>query len=315
MLPITLEGRLLPIVPCRNKAPICPGGFNAATTDPVAIAVLWQDYSGPQVGVPTGSVSGIDVLDVDPRNGGDRWFHEHRADIPQTRTHETPSGGLHLIFWHSLGLRGSTSRIARGIDVKADGGGVVWHPSSGGRVLCEGPILDLPQWIFDLATRNSSSAVYSLAATDGEWTGSSPTPSSPPGATVAGLPVSSRRDGPLVDIGPERRLPKPLYIKVCRLVPVGGIVTGHDQRRARGALSMLIDKCEGRNNSLNWAAHEIFRPLVAAGVLTYGAAESLLFDAARLNGYVAKDGAAAALATIRSGLRRADPSTSGPSLA
>lgn len=156
MRPITLEGRLLPIFPCRNRRPTCPGGFKAATTDPVAIAVLWQNYSGSgcQVGVATGSVSGIDILDIDPRHGGDRWFHQHRAEIPTTRTHETPGGGWHLVFQHSPGLRCTNSVVARGVDVKADGGYVVWHPKSGLRVLCEGPVAEWPEWILEAAREN-----------------------------------------------------------------------------------------------------------------------------------------------------------------
>jgi hypothetical protein len=273
--------------------------------------VLWQRcYSGTQVGVATGSLSGIDVLDVDPRKGGDRWFHEHRAEIPTTRTHETPSGGWHLIFRHSPGLRCSQGVIARGIDVKADGGGVVWYPKSGLRVLCEGPVAEWPQWILDLA-RNSSSA-SSLA--DGESAGSSPTsvPSSP--VVAAGLPVSSNGGGGPLVARAERKLPKPLYYKLVQLVPVGGNVTCHDQRRARGALSMLIEKCagEGRNAALNWSAFVVFRELIASGVVTRAAAETLLFDAATMNGYLAKDGEAATRRTIQSGLD-ADPNTGGPS--
>jgi Bifunctional DNA primase/polymerase, N-terminal len=313
MRAITLDGRLLPIVPCRDKAPICPGGFNAATTDPVAIAVLWQRcYSGTQVGVATGSVSGIDVLDVDPRKGGDRWYHQHRTEIPTTRMHETPSGGWHLIFRHSPGLRCSQGVIARGIDVKADGGGVVWHPKSALRVLCEGPVAAWPQWLLDLAG-NSSSAAFSLAAAGGELTGSSPTPVTSQGM-AAELPAYSREGGGPLVARAERRLPKPLYYKLVRLMPVGGNVTAHDQRRARGALSMLIEKCagEGRNAALNWSAFVVFRELIASGVVTRAAAESLLLDAATLNGYVAKDGEAATRRTIQSGLG-ADPNTGGPS--
>jgi hypothetical protein len=315
MRPIILEGRPLPIFPCRNKFPFAGShGFLNATADPVAIRALWQKFPSLQFGVATGSASGIDVLDIDPRHGGDRWFHEHRADIPQTRTHETPSGGWHLIFRHSPGLRCRKIKVDRktesGVEIKADGGYVVWYPASAGRVLCEGPVAEWPQWLLNLAG-NSSSAAFSLAG--GELAGSSPTPVTSQGM-AAGLPVSSNGGGGPLVARAERRLPKALYYKLVQLVPVGGNVTGHDQRRARGALSMLIEKCagEGRNAALNWSAFVVFRELIAAGVVTRAAAESLLLDAAMLNGYVAKDGAVAALATIRSGLG-ADPNTGGPS--
>ena len=45
-----------------------------------------------------------------------------------------------------------------------------------------------------------------------------------------------------------RELPKPLYFQLCRLMPVGGKVTRHHQRRVRGILhSMVIEKREYRN--------------------------------------------------------------------
>jgi hypothetical protein len=319
MRAITLEGRLLPIVPCRNRQPICEGGFNAATTDPVAIAVLWQRcYSGTQVGVATGSVSGIDVLDVDPRKGGDRWYHQHRTEIPTTRMHETPSGGWHLIFRHSPGLRCSISRIARGIDVRADGGGVVWHPKSGLRVLCEGPVAEWPQWLLLLA-ENSTSAAASAA----DGAGSPPMPGTASSrAVAAGLPVYSReRDGALLMVR-AGEVPKALYFKVLDLVPISTAknlnilntrvdalpsqrVTCRHQRYVLSILRALMEKRENRNKALNDAAF-CFRPLIAAGVLTYPAAASLLIDAATLNGYVAKDGRRAAILTIRSGLGAAN---------
>ena len=70
--------------------------------------------------------------------------------------------------------------MARGVEIKADGGYVVWYPTSAGRVLCEGPVAEWPQWILELATRNSPSA----ASADGKSAGSSP-------GMAAELPVAS----------------------------------------------------------------------------------------------------------------------------
>jgi len=99
MRQILLEGRALPIFPCRfDKRPTCPHGFKDAVADAAGIAQLWSLYYGSLIGVPTGAASSLDVIDVDPRKGGDRWFQENRARLPLTRTHETPSGGWHLTF-------------------------------------------------------------------------------------------------------------------------------------------------------------------------------------------------------------------------
>jgi hypothetical protein len=51
---------------------------------------------------------------------------------------------LHFIFKHRAGLRNSESKIAPGVDVRAEGGYIVWWPASGCRVLCEGPVAPWP---------------------------------------------------------------------------------------------------------------------------------------------------------------------------
>ena len=78
------------------------------------------DIKGWQlVGVPTGSVSGFDVLDVDVAGLG--WLDEVWDRLPPTRTHATRSGGRHLFFKHVDGLRKLTkqnqdARLARDYD-------------------------------------------------------------------------------------------------------------------------------------------------------------------------------------------------------
>jgi Bifunctional DNA primase/polymerase, N-terminal/Primase C terminal 2 (PriCT-2) len=152
---ISLEGSALPIFPCRaDKKPACPHGFYDAVSDPNDVADLFRRYPAPLIGVPTGSASGIDAVDIDPRHGGDRWLAEHRTDIPQTRTHETPSGGFHLLFCHAPGLRCSADdRIAHGVDVRSTGGYIVYWPRHACRVLVEGPIADWPEWLLQEAMK------------------------------------------------------------------------------------------------------------------------------------------------------------------
>jgi hypothetical protein len=96
------------------------------------------------IGVATGVISGIAVIDIDPRRGGDRWFFENRDRLPKTRTHETQSFGQHLIYRHLPGLQCSKDEIAPGVEIKADGGYIIWWPAHGGRVLCEGPVAEFP---------------------------------------------------------------------------------------------------------------------------------------------------------------------------
>lgn len=122
----------LPVFPCAaDKRPTCPHGFRDATRDPEAIRTLWRRHPGPLIGVPTGAVSGIDVLDVDPRHGGHDWLAAHADHLPQTRTHRTRSGGWHLLFACDGRLRNSAGRLASGVDIRAGGGYVIWWPALG----------------------------------------------------------------------------------------------------------------------------------------------------------------------------------------
>jgi Bifunctional DNA primase/polymerase, N-terminal len=140
----------LPCFPCHaNKRPATPGGYKDATSDPDAVYELWRRYPGPLIGVPTGKISGLDVLDIDPRHGGDTWFVEHEARLPVTRVHQTRGGGLHLFLQHESGLRCSTGRIAAGVDVRAEGGYVIWWPAEGLRVTCERLLAGWPSWLRD----------------------------------------------------------------------------------------------------------------------------------------------------------------------
>ena len=145
-----MEGRALHIFPCRaDKRPTSPHGYKDAVADLAGIARLWSLHPGQIIGVATGVISGIDVLDIDTRRGGDQWFHQHRDHLPITRTHETRNGGLHLIFRHTPGLPNTTDRIAPGVETISDGRHVIWWPSHGYRVLCEGPVAEFPRWLLD----------------------------------------------------------------------------------------------------------------------------------------------------------------------
>jgi hypothetical protein len=138
----------LPCFPCRaNKTPASPRGFKDATCDSGALKELWRGHPGPLVGVPTGDVSGLDVLDIDPRHGGASWLRQHRHRLPSTRVHRTRSGGLHLLFQHKAGLRCSAGKIAAGVDVRAAGGYVIWWPGVGLPVLAKVPIATWPNWL------------------------------------------------------------------------------------------------------------------------------------------------------------------------
>jgi hypothetical protein len=104
------------------------------------------------VGVQTGERNGFDVLDVDPAGVG--WYSQNFDAIPATWAQSTPRG-LHLFFRHAPGLRCSTSRIAPGVDVRAEGGYVI-HWRREGLPFEEHPICDWPAWLLEEATRKDA---------------------------------------------------------------------------------------------------------------------------------------------------------------
>jgi hypothetical protein len=146
---LELSVRGLHCFPCAgSKRPTCPNGFKNATVDHDALRTLWVVHPGPLVGVRTGEGSNLTVLDVDPKHSEAlSWWAENRNELPPTRVHRTRAGGLHLLFQHVPGIKCSAGKLARGIDIRNDGGYVVWWPASGYPVLHDGPTAGMPLWL------------------------------------------------------------------------------------------------------------------------------------------------------------------------
>jgi hypothetical protein len=144
-----LASQGLPCFPCANsKRPTCPRGFHDATCNPERLRALWRQYPGVLVGVSTGEASNLLAVDIDAKHPEAKsWWSENRDGLPTTRVHRTRSGGLHLLFRHVRGLKCSAGKLAPGVDVRNDGGYVIWWPAAGMPVLCEGPIAELPTWL------------------------------------------------------------------------------------------------------------------------------------------------------------------------
>jgi hypothetical protein len=135
---------------CACKAPF-PGSasFKDATADPEGLRRLWQRYPGWLVGVPTGSVSGFDVLDLDFARHQEAvdWWRANKSGIPITLIHRTRSGGIHCLFRHDDGTRSVNGWFEAGVDVKANGGYIIWWPAHGCEIACNALISDWPRWL------------------------------------------------------------------------------------------------------------------------------------------------------------------------
>jgi P4 family phage/plasmid primase-like protien len=136
-----------------------------ASTDHEQISQWWTGQPTANIGVRTGNVSGLVVLDVDGEEGQrtlTTWQAQY-GDLPETPRQST-GRGFHYFFRHSgPHVRIPSRRIADGLDVKADSGCVVGpgsiHANGARYAWLEGFSLDdvelaeMPDWLLDLATR------------------------------------------------------------------------------------------------------------------------------------------------------------------
>jgi len=144
----------------KGKHPATVNGFKEATTDETKIQD-WFDTDIPRnIGIATGIVSGIWVLDLDEIGALDELEKQH-GKLPRTPTAKTgrANGGQHFYFQYPDGIEiGSRIKNIPGIDVKGNGGYVVAPPSihHTGKIYewiispddCEFALA--PQWLIDL---------------------------------------------------------------------------------------------------------------------------------------------------------------------
>lgn len=92
-----------------------------------------QRWPQCNVGIVTGEISGLVVLDIDPKHGGaaslTKLIQEH-GPLPHTVEAHTGGGGRHLYFSHPGGVVRNKVGLAPGIDLRGDGGCVVAPPST-----------------------------------------------------------------------------------------------------------------------------------------------------------------------------------------
>jgi len=146
------DGRCTCGTGCKSpgKHPLTRHGKDDATTDLTQVTMWWDRWPWANVGIRP--PAGVVVLDVDPRNGGDVALRElcrQHAQLPQTLTARTGSGGLHIWLAYAGRARG---QLCRGVDVKTERGYVVVPPSlhiSGRRYewLMALPTARAPRWV------------------------------------------------------------------------------------------------------------------------------------------------------------------------
>lgn len=146
----------------QGKSPLCTKGFKDATTDKVVLQEWNKKFSDCNIGIPTGHINNIFVVDIDGEQGFESLNRLEviygKLDAPTVKTGK----GKHLYFKmpENVELKCSTSKIADHIDIRANGGYVVAPPSiheNGHRYTWENFALnqDFPQapsWLISLIT-------------------------------------------------------------------------------------------------------------------------------------------------------------------
>ena len=150
--------------PSPGKHPIAKGGLYRATQDEATIFGWWAIWPQANIGIRTGQVSGLLVLDVDPRNGGSESLEKllsRYRELPDTLVCATGGGGWHYYFAYPgpglVQLKGKVPGYP-GLDIKCDGGYVVAPPSrhfSGGTYRWQKDwrttaIAPVPEWLLEL---------------------------------------------------------------------------------------------------------------------------------------------------------------------
>jgi hypothetical protein len=154
---------VIPIEP-RGKRPLVPWQeYQSRPARAEEIEAWFTRRKDANVGIVTGAVSGLVVLDVDAAHGGDASLAElelAHGPLPATIEAKSGGGGRHLYFAHPGGEVHNRAGVAPGIDLRGDGGCIVAPPSihpSGkryawrpGRGPDEAQLAPLPAWLLAL---------------------------------------------------------------------------------------------------------------------------------------------------------------------
>jgi hypothetical protein len=167
---------VIPVEP-RGKRPLVAWlEFQDRLPSPAEVARWFDRWPEANVGIVTGVVSGLVVLDVDARHGGAQslvGLESAHGPLPRTVTVATGGGGRHLYFSYPGDVVHNKVGLAPGIDLRGDGGCVVAPPSlhPGGRRYAWEPggapgqarLALLPPWLSQIARPTHGRAGHPLA--------------------------------------------------------------------------------------------------------------------------------------------------------
>jgi putative DNA primase/helicase len=254
---------VFPITPGQKAPPATKNGHNDATVNLELIERWWSREPNYNIGIATGSPSGIWVLDVDGDAGEEALagLVASHSLLPATVEAQTRRG-RHIFFRHpGQKIQCSAGSLGRKLDVRGDGGYIVGAPSThpdGGNYAWdvdhhpdEVQVADAPDWLLDLVV-----------------------------APISENRIEPNSEGP-VGTEEDRTWTEQLASEIAKRV---------------------ADAAPGtRNDTLNKAAFELGQ-YIGADCLDQTDVEQLLLEAADPCGLIADDGERPVSKTIRSGL-------------
>lgn len=144
-----------------GKHPWTLNGFKNASNDPDVINMLWRNKLHSNIGIATGPISGIFVLDVDGMEG-ESSLATFPA-LPNTLTSYT-GNGRHIVFkYPDRKVFTRAGKFAPGLDIRGEGGYIVAAPSvhANGSVYQwiddTAEIADAPEWLLEIVCRDKVS--------------------------------------------------------------------------------------------------------------------------------------------------------------
>jgi hypothetical protein len=117
---------------CESQAkhPLTQSGFKDATTDPKIINEWWEKWPSANIGIATGTVSGIIVIDIDNPEAKEEVKRILPSDYDINSVARSVTGrGWHLVFAHpGVEIKNRTGILSK-VDVRGDGGYFIVEPS------------------------------------------------------------------------------------------------------------------------------------------------------------------------------------------
>lgn len=140
------------------------------SSEPSQIKDWWSRWPDANIGLATGSASGLIVLDIDPRHGGKESLQDlvkKNGCFPKTLASSTGGGGFHLFFKKPQIKVLNRTNVLPGLDIRGEGGYVVAPPSfhqsgvqySWTKNLSESSLCDAPDWFFDFLEKNGKTSI------------------------------------------------------------------------------------------------------------------------------------------------------------